>query len=67
MSAQLVSILGLALMTFGFLGGAFVMGTKYESKKQGAKYAEEVKKLIKELKSIRADVESGKLPPEYRD
>lgn len=43
------------------------MGTKYESKKQGAKYAEEVKKLIKELKTIRSDIESGKLPPEYRD
>lgn len=67
MSAQIGSLFGLALMIFGFLGGAFVMGTKYESKKQGAKYAEEVKKLIKELKNIRSDVESGKLPPEYRD
>lgn len=67
MSAQIGSIVGLILMIVGFLGGAFVMGTKYESKKQGAKYAEEVKKLIKELKNIRSDVESGKLPPEYRD
>lgn len=67
MSAQIGSIIGLILMIVGFLGGAFVMGTKYESKKQGAKYAEEVKKLIKELKAIRSDVESGKLPTEYRD
>lgn len=67
MSAQIGSIIGLILMIVGFLGGAFVMGTKYESKKQGAKYAEEVKKLIKELKAIRSDVESGKLPSEYRD
>lgn len=67
MSAQIGSIIGLILMIVGFLGAAFVMGTKYESKKQGAKYAEEVKKLIKELKAIRSDVESGKLPTEYRD
>ena len=67
MSAQIGSIIGLILMIVGFLGGAFVMGTKYESKKQGAKYAEEVKKLIKELKAIRSDVESGKLPTKYRD
>lgn len=67
MSSQIGSFLGLLLMIFGALGGAFVMGTRYEAKKQGAKYLEEVRKMLNLTKGIRADIDSDKLPSEYRD
>lgn len=67
MSDQIGSFLGLLLMIVGALGGAFVMGTRYEARKQGAKYIEEVRKILNLTKDIRSDIDSGELPSEYRD
>ena len=67
MSDQIFSILSLALMCIGALGGAFEIGTRQESNKQAAKYHEEIRIMLNLTKGIRDDIDSGELPTKYRD